>query len=333
MKTRLLALVLLVVMAAPLLAQPHLIVPQASPKARVEETFGITGVAVDYHRPAVNGRRIANESTLVTFSTRVTVEGQPLAAGTYSLYLIPAQSQWKAVFNRFTGGWGAYSYDEKEDVLRVNVTSEPADMQERLAYVFEEPKDDSVTLALRWEKLRVPIHLRADTTNLVAASIENQLRSDLHWVSQAWTEAARFALRQNDLGSAERYIDRSIAMSADAFNLRTKANILDKKGDNKTARELRDRAALLSPEITFASGTYQLIGQKKYDDATKMVNAYLATNPNSWRAHALLGAIYSEQGDAAKAKASFDKALALATTYSDKVEVYDTINSLEAERK
>ncbi|HEX7150765.1 MAG TPA: DUF2911 domain-containing protein [Thermoanaerobaculia bacterium] len=347
MKTRLFALALLVAVAAPLLAQPHLIVPQASPRARVEETFGITDVSVAYHRPAVNKRRVwggqvpydvvwragANENTTITFSTPVTIEGQPLAAGTYSLFMIPSASQWTVVFNRFTGGWGTYSYDEKEDVLRVPVTPQTAEMQERLTYQFEEPKNDSVLLSMRWEKVRVPIRIGAETNKLVSVSIENQLRSQLHWVSQAWTEAARWALRQNDLVNAERYIDRSISMSADAFNLRTKANIADKKGDAKLAKELRDRAAQLSPEITFASSAYQLIGQKKYDEAATVVNGYLATHPDSWRAHAILGAIHSEKGENAKARAAFDKAFALAPTYSEKVEVYDTVNSIEADRK
>ena len=48
--------------------------------------------------------RAMNENTTVSFSTPVTVEGQPLAAGSYSLFLVPGREKWTVVLNRFTGG-------------------------------------------------------------------------------------------------------------------------------------------------------------------------------------------------------------------------------------
>ena len=66
--------------------------------------------------------------TTVTFSTPVKVEGQDVPAGTYSLYLIPGKDQWTVVLNRFTGGWGTYSYDQSEDLLRAKVTPQPAEI-------------------------------------------------------------------------------------------------------------------------------------------------------------------------------------------------------------
>jgi len=328
-------------------AQPHIRVPQASPRAVAEETFGVTDVSVSYHRPSVNGRRIwgglvpydviwrtgANENTTVTFSTPVTVEGQPLAAGTYSFFLIPSRDQWTAVFNRFTGGWGTYSYDASEDVLRVKVTPQPADMQERLVYTFDDAKADALTLSLRWEKLRVPIKLGAETTKLTMSGIRNQLRSSNHWVSQAWTEAAGYAFRHGEPDAALEFINHSIDISADASNLRLKAAIVEKKGDAKTAAELRERAATLSPEIAPIIKAYQLMGAKKYDEAASALNAQLAANPKSWRAWSTLGVIYANRGDAAKSKEAFDKAMALAGDQSERVEVQDDINGLEADKK
>ena len=76
---------------------PTLKTPEASPAARVEQTVGLTRLAVDYHRPAVRGRKIwgalvpwgqvwragANENTTFTTSSPIKVAGKPLAAGTY----------------------------------------------------------------------------------------------------------------------------------------------------------------------------------------------------------------------------------------------------------
>ena len=188
------------------------------------KTVGITDISVDYHRPSVNNRRIfgglvpydviwragANEPTKITFSTDAKIEGQPVAAGSYSLYLIPAKDQWTVVLNRFTGGWGTYSYDQGEDVLRAKVTPAAAEPQERLVYTFDDAKPNAVTLNMHWEKTRVPVKIEVETQKLVSANMQNQLRSELHWVPQAWTEAARYALSNNDYDAASAYIDRNL---------------------------------------------------------------------------------------------------------------------------
>jgi hypothetical protein len=195
MNTRAIRIALFLLALAELgLAQPLLRVPQLSPRAHAEETVGITDVSIDYHRPAVNSRRIwgglvpydviwragANENTVVSFSTPVTVEGQPLAAGKYSFFLIPGKQEWTVVFNRFTGGWGTYSYDPSEDVLRVKVTPQPAEMQDRLLYTFDDTKND----------------------------------------------AARFALRNGQTDAALEFADHSISLTPDVQNLRAKAAVV-----------------------------------------------------------------------------------------------------------
>jgi tetratricopeptide (TPR) repeat protein len=320
-------------------------IPQASPHARAEETFGITDVAIDYHRPAVNGRRIfgglvpygvlwragANENTLVSFSTPVNIEGQPLAAGTYSFFLLPGEKQWTAVFNRFTGGWGTYSYDAAEDVLRVVVTPQSGEKQERLLYTFDEPKEDSVTLTMRWDTTRVPVRITADTKSLAAASIRAQLRSDLHWTPQAWVEAARYALNHGDPDAALAYVGRAIELSPDAQSLRVKARIVEKKGDAKQAKELRDRAAAIDPEAARYSAAYGLIGAKKYDEAATAINALTAAAPRSWRAWVAYGDLLAAKGDRAGAMDAYNKAMGFAGDESERVEVQDSINALGAE--
>jgi hypothetical protein len=340
------AIVLLANVSA-VLAQPHLKVPQASPRAAVEETMGITDIAVSYHRPSVNGRRIwgglvpydvpwrtgANENTTVSFSTPVTIEGQPLAAGSYSLFMIPGQPQWTVVFNKFTGGWGTYSYDPAEDVLRVKVTPQAAEMNERLAFTFDDAKPASVNLSMRWEKLRVPVKIEAETVKLTLANIRNQLRSANHWQAAAWSEAAGYAMRNGQLDTALEYADHSISLGADVQNLSRKAAILQKKGDAAGAKALRDQAATLSPENASLGKAYELIGGKKLDDAVTYLNDYIAKQPTSFRAWSTLGVVYSQKGDKAKSSEAFAKATSLAADQSERVEVQDDINAIEAEVK
>src|SRR5205085_8537560 len=205
MKARFLGVLAVLVVVTSAVAQPALRVPDVSPAATAGQTIGITDVAIMYHRPAVNNRRIfgglvqygalwragANENTTISFSTPVKIEGQPLPAGKYGLYMLPTASQWTVVFSKFAADWGAYNYDPSEDALRVNVTPQTvSDNQERLAYTFDDITSNSATAALRWERMRIPFKIEVDVPATVRASIRNELRGGKHWSADAWAAAA-----------------------------------------------------------------------------------------------------------------------------------------------
>lgn len=333
-------------------AQSAIKIPEASPAASVSETIGVTDVSVTYHRPAVNHRRIwnglvpyntiwrtgANENTTVSFSTPVKVEGQPLASGTYALYAIPNANQWTLIFSKFTGDWGAYNYDPSEDALRVTVTPQTMnDAQERLVYTFDDLTNNAATLSLRWEKLRVPLKIEVDVPSTVRASIASTLRGGKHWDPGAWATAARWELRNGDPDTALKYIDHALSLSVTSSNLRTKAAIVEKKGDAKAAAELRDRAKSLATEAEIIGFGYgPLVGAKKYDEAISFLNDYAAahaTSPELWRVYTGLGEVYAAKGDQAKAKEFFDKAMAAAHDSTERMEVWDSINTAAAEMK
>src|SRR5262245_59671916 len=87
--------------------------PEASPAARIQQTVGLTEIAVSYHRPGVDKREIwgklvpygevwragANENTTVSFGSDVKVAGKPLRAGTYGLHTIPTAKEWTVIFS------------------------------------------------------------------------------------------------------------------------------------------------------------------------------------------------------------------------------------------
>lgn len=334
------------------LAQSPIRMPEASPAATVGQSIGVTDISIAYHRPAVNKRRIwgglvpygtiwrtgANENTTISVSTPVKIEGQALPAGTYALYAIPGPTQWTMVFSKFTGDWGQYNYDPAEDALRVNVTPQSvAEPQERLAFTFDDVANNSAVASLRWEKLRVPMKIEVDLPATVRASIANTLRGGKHWDPSAWLTAARWELRNGDPDTALRYADRALSLAVTGGGLRTKAAILEKKGDTKGAAELRERSKSLYTEAeTINFGYGPPLGAKKYDEAIAFLNNYAAAHPNSaelWRVYAGLGEAYAAKGDAAKAKELFDKAMAAAHDTAEKTEVWDSINAAAAEMK
>jgi hypothetical protein len=341
MKTRALALSYLLLVALSANAQSPVRLPQASPAAAAMETIGVTDVTISYHRPAVNKRKIfgglvpfgvvwragANENTTISFSTPVKVEGQPLAAGTYGLFMIPDAGQWTVVFSKFTRDWGAYSYDASEDVLRVKVTSQPMnDPQERMSFTFDDLATNAATASLRWDKTRVPFRIEVDLPATVRASLRDELRGGAHWNSDAWAAAARFESRNGDLDTAMKYADQALETGATFGALLTKASIQQKKGDTKGAAATRERAKAVANEV-------EMIGLTSGDDAIAYLTAYEAahpTSPNLWRVYAALGDAWGAKGDAAKAKAFYDKAMAAAHDVSERTEVQDSINAAGA---
>jgi TolA-binding protein len=338
--------------AGSVLAQPAVRLPDASPGASVGQTIGVTDIAVAYHRPAVNKRKIfgglvqygalwragANENTTISFSTPVKVEGQPLPAGKYGFFMIPGASQWTVVFSKFASDWGAYNYDPSEDALRVTVTPQTtAENQERMSFTFEDLTNNSANLAMRWEKTRVPVKIEVDVPATVHASILKELRGGKHWSSDAWAAAARWELRNGDLDTALQYANHALDLGATTGALRTKAAVLEKKGDAKAAAELRARAKQNyneAEEVNFTA--FGLIGDKKYDEAITYLTNYLSAHPNTsqaWRINYILGTAYGEKGDQAKARDAFEKAKAGAHDAAEREEVQDAINSLGAEGK
>ena len=153
--------------AAPASAQPA--GPRPSPKASVMQTIGTVEVTITYSRPAVKGRMIwgelvpydkvwragANEATTFAVGQDVTVDGQKLPAGTYSLHAIPGKAEWTVIFNKDAKQWGSYSYDAAKDALRILVKPEAGEMKEWLTFSITPVAPDSGKVTLAWEKLRV----------------------------------------------------------------------------------------------------------------------------------------------------------------------------------
>jgi hypothetical protein len=132
-----------------------------SPPALVKETLknGVT-VSIDYSQPAVKGRTIgtdleplpakvwrtgANEATVFEVDKDVKIEGQPLPAGKYGLFSIMDGDEWTIIFNKTWNQWGAFTYKEADDALRVKVKSGKANpFSERMT--FKIAKDGKITL-------------------------------------------------------------------------------------------------------------------------------------------------------------------------------------------
>src|SRR5436190_24220700 len=117
---------------------------------------------------------------------------------------------------------------------------------------------------MRWEKLRVPFKIGVDLPTTVRAPIRDTLRGGKHWDPNAWAAAAAWELRNGDADTALKYADKSLEYGNTLRGLRTKAAVLDKKGDNAGAKALRDRAMAMANEAeTIAFTVGPMMGEKK----------------------------------------------------------------------
>jgi hypothetical protein len=144
-----------------------------SPPAKASETTnsGVT-ITIDYSQPGVKGRTIgkdlepmegkvwrtgANEATVFEINKDVKVEGQPLAAGKYGLFTIVNGDEWTIIFNKTWKQWGAFSYKEADDVLRVKVKSGKANpFAERMAFTINK----SGKVSLMWGDKQVDFNVK-----------------------------------------------------------------------------------------------------------------------------------------------------------------------------
>jgi tetratricopeptide (TPR) repeat protein len=302
--------------------------PEVSQRASVTQRIGLTDVTIVYHEPLVGGRKIfgsavvpygkvwrsgANENTIITFSDDVSVEGKPLAAGTYGLHTIPDASQWTVIFSKNSTSWGSFSYDEKEDALRVTVKPAEGEFHEALAYTFDDIKPDSAAATLRWEKVAVPFHISADVKTQTFNSIKKQLRNTGGFTWAGYDEAATWCLDNNyDLEQALKWEDTSIQNEERFDNLLTKSQILDAMGKKDEAAQNLAKAYEKASGIQLHAYGRGLQIQNKQEEGFAVFQINIKKRPNEWYTHGELARIASAKGDFPAALKEMKLALASA---------------------
>lgn len=303
----------------------ELVLPVLSQRAVVEQTIGLTTVTIEYHRPLAGSREIfgkvvpygkvwragANENTTIAFSDDVTVEGKALAAGKYGLHMIPDKDQWTVIFSKNSTSWGSFSYDEKEDALRVTVKPQPSELADTLIYTFDDVKGDSALATLRWDKTAVPFRIGADVKAITFKGIQNQLRSVGGFTWAGYDEAGQWCLDNNyQLEQGLKWEDTSIQNEERFENLETKSRILDAMGKKDEA------AKVLNAALAKANAQQLYIyarGLQRSGNAARAFELYpmvVKKDSNHWLAHLAQARIDSNTGDFAGASKEMKLAIA-----------------------
>ncbi|MEY2577148.1 MAG: hypothetical protein QOF80_2635 [Verrucomicrobiota bacterium] len=153
-------------LTSPLFAEEK---PRVSPHETVNASVGDAKITIVYGRPyskdpkSGEKRKIwgtlvpfskvwrlgADEATTLTTDKDITIGGTAIAAGTYTLFLMPEEGAAKLIVNKQTGQWGT-KYDEKQDLVRIDMKKQAAD---KAVDQFTIAVDGGV-LKLTWEDVQ-----------------------------------------------------------------------------------------------------------------------------------------------------------------------------------
>lgn len=131
-------------------------------------------IKVIYSRPAKKGRDIfgvleqfgkvwrlgANESTEIRFYKRASIGGKVIKPGTYSLFAIPNKEKWTLIINKQTDRWGAFTYDETKDLLRIDVPVKTFEKPLQHFSITFTPFDGGSMMVLAWDRTWVELPIK-----------------------------------------------------------------------------------------------------------------------------------------------------------------------------
>ncbi|HEX3584989.1 MAG TPA: DUF2911 domain-containing protein [Candidatus Angelobacter sp.] len=324
-------------------------------KAEVSQWIGLVKVTISYHSPNLHGgggadrsghiwgevvhygfidegfgptkaapwRAGANETTSISFSHDVKLEGKPIKAGTYGLFLdVEKEGPWQWIFSTNNDGWGSFQYDPKEDVLRVPTTPVAAAHTEFLTYGFDERKPDSTVAFLQWEDKRIPFRIEVPNANeIYVAQIRHNLLSWPGFDYKNWQNAAQFcASNKINLDEALVWADKAIQGpfrgatigSEDFSTVQTKADVLQAMGKTDEADRLMDKAFQLTGADLLPVHIYgmRLLGAGRNEKAIEVFKLNQKRHPeDKFWSNVGLARAYTASGDKEKAIKNWETVL------------------------
>ncbi|QXP62627.1 DUF2911 domain-containing protein [Polaribacter sp. HaHaR_3_91] len=238
--------------------------PQPSPLQKIEQIVGLTDITVEYSRPGVKGRTIfgdlvpfneawrtgANANTKITFSTDVTIDGNKVEKGSYTIFSIPTEKSWDIVIYEETKSGTPKKLDETKIVAKMNVATQNIPMViETFTISFDDMTTNTAVLGIMWENTYVGFKIETPVEEMVS----NQITTVMNGPSAAdyYAAASYYLEADKDIKEAQIWIDKAIEMTAESpkfFYVRKQALIHAKAGDKKGAIKAAKESLRLAKE-------------------------------------------------------------------------------------
>jgi Protein of unknown function (DUF2911) len=279
----------------------------------------------------------ANESTTISFSTDVTINGKSLPAGKYGFFIALYPDSCTLIFNKNTKGWGSYFYNSDLDVLRVG-TRQRKDLretQERLNYVFSSGTDRSLMIALEWERWSIPFLVQVDLINTTLVSIREQLSGAMGFDPPSLEAGAAWCLRSDvNYNQALEWInvvvDPNFGRVTTFSALSTKAGLLKKVGKKAEADQVMQSALANASVMEMHSYGRQLLGENRVKEAMVVFTNNHKKHKGAWPTNAGMMRAYSALGDLKKALEHGKLAVVQAPNEESKKIIEQAVKTLES---
>ena len=225
--------------------------PQPSPLQKIEQIVGLTDITVEYSRPGVKGRTIfgdlvpfneiwrtgANGNTKITFSTDVTIDGNKIEKGSYTIFSVPTEKSWDIVIYEETKSGTPKKLDETKIVAKMNVPTQNIPMViETFTISFDDMTTNAAVLGIMWENTYVGFKIETPVEEIVTKQITTVMNGPS--ANDYYAAAVYYLENGKDIKKAQTWIDKSVEMMSDSpkfWVLRRQALIHAKAGDKKGA--------------------------------------------------------------------------------------------------
>lgn len=259
----------------------------------------------------------ADECTNISFSTDVTINGKQLAAGKYAFFVALYPDSCVLIFNKNTNEWGSYFYNSQLDVMRVTAYQQKdiKENKERLDFTFSKQTNNTVEVALEWERWRIPFKVEVDLTATTLAYIRSQMSGAAGFDPPSLESAATWSL-QNNVNTEEALawinsaVDPNLGGANNFKNLSVKAGLLKKLNKKEEADKMMKAALEKATVNELHNYGRQLLGENKVTEAMEIFEMNYKKFNGAWPTAAGLMRGYSAKSDLKKALEYGNKALA-----------------------
>jgi tetratricopeptide (TPR) repeat protein len=243
--------------------------PQPSPAASFTQKVGVTDITMNYSRPSVKGREIwgglvpydkvwragANASTKIEFSTDVKINGKPVKAGKYAVYVVPSKDEWTFIISSYVDGWGVDAYTKESDVVRIAVKVMENQLTENMLFSMDQLTSNSGMLNLSWEKLKAGFSIEINTEEFAAVNLEKAVK-EADNSFRTYNKAASWILEnKGDVKEALVMAQKSVSQEKRFWNLTVLSEAYAANDDMKMAVKTAKEALVMSEEAKYDSYT------------------------------------------------------------------------------
>jgi len=218
--------------------------PSLSPEGNITQVIGNTKIKLTYERPSVRNRKIygglvpwnkvwrtgAGKCTRISFDKPVKLQGQPLPAGSFSVFTIPTPDEWVVIINSDTTLYGHYNYDRQKDLARFSVPSQKTDRHyETLTFDIDILHNDAKMYG-SWANTQIVFDIETTTDEEIRNLIKTELLTGKSKDSQIYAGAAFYLYFQGeDYATALQLADRALELNPkNTWVYNTKISIYEK---------------------------------------------------------------------------------------------------------